>query len=337
MPIGSFSKYLSKFTSDHTYQSATFESQASDHKKVVITGMTWDLMNKGRSAAMTGGRTNNPFDIDENDAAYLLRKKVQLRSLLKKIRKWGMDFIFLQEVDIFTISNPRKIAEEQLAAEFFSAIKKLGWKLIHSHKDEDNIIHPLITLYNSNNLEFIAKKGVFKVSSGINRALETEFKHIASGHTVCLTNMYLDNNTDHNKEILSYQQEKITEQKFTIIGGDTNPGENVMYHQLMGDENMATSIASATEVSKKRDVGFMAGPATKDTHVMIKEWQGAYFKLRPRNILLKIYDAKKGKPESTSVFMRVKIKPDAKHLGHTLHQSHIGKPWYRKSVERQQG
>jgi hypothetical protein len=330
MPIGPFSKYLSKFTSDHTYQSVTVEAETADHRQISLTGMTWDLLNKGHSAAMGGGHSNNPFDLDEPDRSYLLRKKKQLRMILKRISHREMDFIFLQEVDIFTKSNPRKINEEHLAAEFFQAVKKLNWEFIYSHKAEDNIVHPLVTFYNAQELEFVTKRGLFAGHNGVNCALETEFLHIETGCKIYLVNMYLDPNLDQSKEIEKYQLDQVLQGKFTIIGGNTNAAEDVSYYGLIGDENMATSIASATDVFPRRNVGFMAGPASKDTYVVIKEWLGTFFKLRSKNMLSKILDKRRGLQEEESVFMAVKVKPNVKHLSHNLHKSYLGVPWARK-------
>jgi hypothetical protein len=151
MAVGSFDKLLSGFTSDHAYQIARVESETADHKEISLTGMTWDLLNKGHSAILTG-ESNNPFDLDETDKAYDLRKKKQLKFLAKKIQKMNLDFVFLQEVDIFT-----RIPMPNIVRSFLEMLKKMGWRVVHSDKN-DNILIPLLTLYDANKLHFVKKK-----------------------------------------------------------------------------------------------------------------------------------------------------------------------------------
>lgn len=240
MPVGSFSKYLSGFTSDHTYQAVTVETETLDNKEIALTGMTWDLMNKGVSAGVAG-KSNNPFDLDETDKAYELRKKKQLKFLSKKIRKAGLDFVFLQEVDIFT-RNPLP----KMMIEFIEVLKKIGWGVVHSDR-ADNLLIPLVTLYDANKLKFVAKRAVLPAKSGKFTSLEAEFIHIPTGAIVCFTNINLDHNTDHNNDITTYQQEQMEKGKLTVLGGCTHPGQNVKYHGLIGDENQATSVYSLME------------------------------------------------------------------------------------------
>jgi hypothetical protein len=171
---------------------------------------------------------------------------------------------------------------------------------------------------------------VFPTHAGLNRGFEVEFKHLATEAIICVTNIYLDDKTDHTKDITDYQNQQIEAGKLTIIGGDTNPGKDVVYHGLVGDVNMATSIASPSEVNPLRNVGFMAGPAHIGTKIIIKEWISRFFKVRPRNVLLKALDVKRGRGEVLAGFLTVKIMPNAKHLSHNLHQSWEGKPWRRK-------
>jgi hypothetical protein len=91
-------------------------------------------------------------------------------------------------------------------------------------------------------------------------ALEAEFIHLATNATVCLTNMYLDPETDHNLEIYHYQESQIANNKFTIIGGDTN-ADGVEYYGLVGDLHRATSVGALknTETEEENTEDVMLG------------------------------------------------------------------------------
>lgn len=256
MAVGSFDKLISGFTSDHAYQIAKVESETADKKEISLTGMTWDLMNRGHSAVVSGV-SNNPFDLDETDKAYDLRKKKQLKFLAKKIQKVQMDFVFLQEVDIFT-----HVPMPNIVRSFLEMLKEMGWRVVHSDR-EDNLEIPLLTLYDARKLHFVKKRPMFKSKSDKFCGLEAEFQHIATGATTCLTNMYLDVETDHNDEIYHYQESQIANNKFTIIGGDTNAAHGVEYYGLAGDLNRATSIDTLenAEAEEEGSEGVILGDA----------------------------------------------------------------------------
>lgn len=324
MPIGSFSKYVSGFTSDHTYQAATISTETADHKTVVLSGLTWNLLNKCHSAA-TGGFQNNPFDLDETDAAYELRKRKQLKFLWRKIKKSDLDFIFLQEIDLFTAEPILPVVHKYKAA-----LERAGWRIVQSAPN-DNLKQAMATMYNVQKLELKDKKPVCKADSGKFTALEANFVHKPTGAPVCLTNMHLDFKTDHTNYIMAYQQEKIDQGIFTIIGGDTNPHTNVVYHNLIGDEDSLTSITNMEH--PLRHDGFMASPANRGSRVNITEKECAYFKWVPTNFLIKMYRQKRGLEVPEGKFIVVKVDPQKAHLTHTEHISLQGMPWIHKAYE----
>lgn len=324
MPVDLFSKYVSGFTSDHTYQSAAISTETADHKRLSLTGLTWNLLNRCHSA-LEKGFSNNPFDLDETDNSYAIRKKKQLKYLWKKIVKRHIDFAFLQEVDIFT-GEPLIPA----AKSFLRVLKKRGWGIIKSTK-EDNLMQPMITLYNKKKLEFQSKKAVCPARDGKFTALEVLYKHKKSGEMVCLTNMHLDFRTDHAEDILNYQHDKIEKGIFTIIGGDTNPHTNVVYYNLIGDENTSTSINK--EKKSLRHDGFMASPASKNSRVTIIEKECAYFKWVPTNSIVKYFKQRRGKEVKDGKYKVIYIDPEKDNLTHTKHISLPGSPWIRKAFE----
>lgn len=324
MTVDLFSKYVAGFTSDHTYQSATIYTETADHKLISLTGLTWNLLNRCHSDIELGF-SNNPFDLDETDKSYSIRKKKQLRYLWKKIVKRHIDFAFLQEVDVFT-----KAPIIPAAKSFLRVLKKHGWGVIQSTK-EDNLMQPMITLYNKKILDFQRKTPVCPSKSGKFTALEGVFKHKKSGEMVCLTNMHLDFKTDHAEDILNYQHDKVEKEIFTIIGGDTNPHTNVVYYNLIGDENTSTSIHK--DKKNMRHDGFMASPASSNSRVTIIEKECAYFKWVPTNSIVKYFKKKRGKEVKEGKYKVIYVDPEKDNLTHTKHISLPGAPWIRKAFE----
>lgn len=324
MPVDLFSKYVSRFTSDHTYQSAMISTETATHKTLSLTGLTWNLLNKCHSA-IEFDFSNNPFDIDEDDKSYAIRKKQQLKYLWKKIVKRHIDFAFLQEVDVFT--------KEPLipsAKSFLRVLKRKGWDVVMSTKD-DNLMQPMITLYSKEKLIFEGKKAVCPSKSGKFTALEATFKDKSTGEIICLTNMHLDFKTDHAEDILKYQHDKIEKGIFTIIGGDTNPHTNVVYYNLIGDENTSTSIDR--DKKTMRHDGFMASPASRNSRVTIVEKECAYFKWVPTNAVVKYFKQKRGKEVKDGRYKVIYVDPERDNLTHTEHISLPGAPWIRKAFE----
>ncbi len=239
MAIGSFSKLLGGFTSDHTYQTATITTYAADGTELSLTGMTWNLLNKGH--ADLGDRpSNNPFNLEELDKSYEARKKNQLKFLWTHIKKGDLDFMCLQEVDVF-FAQPRA----RFVEIFLGALAKKGWKIVEG-RYEDNLMRQLLTLYDAKKLQFVSKRGVFAAQkSGKFTALEATFTYL--NHPVCITNMHLDYQTDYKDMILNYQMQLIDEGKVTIITGDANHKDGNEPYGLITDENMPTCIYRAIE------------------------------------------------------------------------------------------
>jgi hypothetical protein len=236
MPFGSFLKLVKGFTSDHTYQTVTIEAQTPENNSVVLTGLTWNLMNQCHSAEENHGSSNNPFDLDEELKEYLKRKSKQLAFILGKIVKGNVDFMFLQEVDIFTREPRPKITQI-----FIEKLRSIGWDLVISDVS-DNLKQPVVTLYNTQKLQFAAKRSLFKTHADLFTSLEAEFKYKATGEQVCLTNMHLDFKSDHTQDIEIYQRSQYEKDVITIIGGDANSHSGVDYRFFVGDENMPTCI-----------------------------------------------------------------------------------------------
>ncbi|HSX20793.1 MAG TPA: hypothetical protein VLG38_06715 [Gammaproteobacteria bacterium] len=329
MADGSFSEYVDGFTSDHTYQTATAVSYAKDGTSLSLSGMTWNLLNKAHSKTGEHTHTNNPFDVDEHDQSYTLRKGNQLRFLWHQIKSDTLDFIALQEVDLFTHDPLPAYVKD-----FLEKIRAKGWFTVHSDKSDDVRI-PLITLYNTKKLRFISKRSILPMAVGGRKCgLEATFAYLGSTAEVCITNVHLDFDTDHRTAILEYQQQQIAAGKFTVIAGDANYSPDREHYSLVGDLDMPTNISrpigeqvSADDGGRHlwRLDGFMAGPANANARVEITEGPGAYFKWIPANLLVKTI---KGGGKQGKYACRT-YDPKRDHTGHMTHISLPGLPWIR--------
>ncbi len=337
--MGSFSEYVSGFTSDHTYQSANITSYAKDGSTISLTGMTWNLLNQAHAKSAVYPNSNNPFDIDEFDQYYELRKRNQLRFLWHKIKSGTLDFILLQEVDVFTgdpLSSYAKI--------FLEKIRKSGWYAVHSEKSDD-VKMPLLILYNTKTLSFESKRSVF-LAEAINKktAIEATFNYRNTGVKVCITNMHLDFNTDHRQSILEYQQQQISAGLLTIIGGDANLKPDKEHYSLVGDINRPTNISKPLDDQQPTDEGgkvlqrldgFMASPAAATSQVEIIEGFGAYFKWVPANILVRSIKDRIGRIQDKPLGKYVcrTYEPEKERLAHTVHISSPGLPWIKEKFK----
>lgn len=332
MPIGSFSEFVSGFTSDHTYQTANAVSYANDGSAISVSGMTWNLFNKGHDKSADRAYSNNPFNVEETNHFYALRKRNQLRFLWHQIKSKTIDFMVLQEVDIFT-QDPLP----DFVKEFLEQLRKSGWYTVHTDKS-DNVRMPLITLYNTAKLSLIDKRAFLPGHNSKNTCLEATFKYTNTNSEICITNMHLDYEMDHRLAIIEYQQKQIAENKLTIIGGDANHPPNKEYYSLIGDLNLPTNISLPHGNEQPSDEGglylqrfdgFMISPANKQSRVEITEGPGAYFKWIPANVLIKTIQRKKEENTPLGKYAARTFDPKRERLAHMTHISLPGMPWIR--------
>lgn len=336
MPVGSFTIHVSGFTSDHTYQTATAVSHASDGSNLSLRGMTWNLLNKTFAKGADHKYSNNPFDVDEFEQNYVLRKTNQIRFLWHQIKSGLFDYIVLQEVDMFT-RDPLP----DYVKDFLEKIRHTGWFTVHSDKTDD-IRMPLLMLYDTKKLRFVSKRSILPMAeSSKNNALEATFSYLGTNAEVCITNMHLDYDTDHRQQILDYQQKQIAIGKFTVIAGDVNHPLGRESYSLIGDTNMATNISAPKPGQDPSDEGgkilqrldgFMVSPANSTARVEITEGPGAYFKWLPANLIVKSLkkvrtDAPMGK------YVCRTYDPVKERAGHAVHISLPGTPWIREQYK----
>lgn len=327
---GPISKYLGKYPSDHTLQTATFISSTPSGETLIVSVLTWNLLNKCHSA-VGHAHSNNPFNVDESDKDYLARKATELKILLKHIKDGTIDCILLQEVDMFT--------RDPLFPEvkkFLQQARELGWHFVHTEKS-DQARMPLLILYNSNKLNFVSKQPLFPTAAGDkNTSLEALFRYVGNDAEVCIVNMHLDHEKDHRKEILDYLQAQVVAVKFTIIGGDTNHPTDREHISLVGDMNKPTNISRPTDEQKATDDGgmvllrldgFMACPAHTGARVEIKEGPGAYFVWVPANALIKSLKRSPEDPENPLGKYIARLFDPRQEKSHTQHMSLPGLPW----------
>jgi endonuclease/exonuclease/phosphatase family metal-dependent hydrolase len=335
MAFGFLSDFI-KYTSDHTYQKASVETYSKTGQQLVLRGMTWNMLNRCHSKNAKYKFSNNPFDLDEVDVGYEKRKKVQLKFLAKEIESKSLDYIVLQEVDIFTGKN-----HPGFVSDFLIQLHDNNWGVVHSQPGDD--LHmPLLILYDKSKLDLIVdESGPVKKSSrvifprdgdGKKCALEATFKDRGTGETVCVVNMHLDYNTDHSAAILEYQQQQIAAGKFTVIGGDANQQD--LYPGLAGDKLIPSCITNPdSEPSSigadqlQRKDGFMASPAHADATVTITEGVCGYFQWKQPN-QIRTFLRNKADPAAIGKFVFKTLNPAKERLGgHVAHKSMPGAPF----------
>lgn len=328
MAIGFLSDFI-KYTSDHTYQKATVESYSDTGQPLLLRGMSWNMLNLCHSKENTKYKAaNNPFNLDELAVGYEKRKKTQINFLNKQVKSKTLDFIVLQEVDIFTGKDL-----PSFVSDFLIQLHDENWGAVHSHQLDD--LHmPLLTLYDKSKLEFVSQKAILpRDSDGKKCALEATFVDKISGEIVCIVNMNLDYNTNHNDAILRYQQEQIDIGKFTVIGGDTNSDH---YSNMAGDRLVPSCIIKpdgeplGKGCLKRRD-GFMANPPNSSATVTITEGVCGYFQWKPPS-QIRTFLRNKSDPSAVGKFVFKILDPIKQRLGgHVKHISMPGAPFMSRS------
>jgi len=319
MAVGFLSDFI-KYTSDHTYQQATVESYSNEGLPLVLKGMTWNMLNLCHSENTKYKSANNPFGLDELTVGYENRKKVQIVFIMKQISSNTLDFILLQEVDIFTGKDL-----PSFVSNFLVQLHDKNWGTVHS-QPLDDLHMPLLILYDKAKLEFVSQKAIFpRDSDGKKCALEATFIDKSTGETVCIVNINLDYNTNHSDAILRYQQEQINTGKLTVIGGDTNSDD---YPSMAGDRLIPSCIINpdggplGKDCLKRRD-GFMANPPNANAIVIITEGVCGYFEWKqPNKIKTFLRDNKD--PNAVGKIVVKILNPVKEGLGHVTHKSMPG-------------
>ncbi len=333
MPIGAFTTLVSGFTSDHTYQTISATTEANDGAVLSLNGMTWNLLNQAVGRNPDREHANNPFDLDEPDADYFSRKDEQLKFLWQQMKSGTLDFILLQEVDLF-MRDPLL----DVVRDFLEKLRAIDWFAVHSDKN-DGLRVPLLILFNTKKLRFVSKRSLFPTAldPAKNSGLEATFAYLGTKHEICITNLDLEYNTDHRQSILDYQYQKIKDEKFTILGGDANfqPGKEP--YGLIGDLDMPTNIALplASQTPDEggkiliRLDGFMVGPACPTCRVEILEGPGAYFIWQPTSNLLNTILGRAPHEIALGRYITKTFDPVKDKMPHMQHISLPGSPWIR--------
>ncbi|KTD52843.1 hypothetical protein [Legionella quateirensis] len=236
--------------SDHAYQSTEFLSINPEDNSVQIklhVG-TWNIQDKCFSKAnhVTQAYANNPYDADETQANYAMRKRAQFNKIEANIANGGDDIVFLQEVDfLFGKQNL------ELKNEFQQMLKRHGYELVFTQRpsDPNHTQQPMAMIYNRNKLQLDSSKGVFPAPPDAHgkqkyRGYETTFTlKDGSNRKVVATNLHLLYGHDYKNEIEDYQRTMEQKGVLSIMGGDTNNVQNSNLNTALGDWSVSTNIA----------------------------------------------------------------------------------------------
>lgn len=338
---GTVMERLGGHTSDHTQQSVTAELEGKDQQvQTTLTGMTWNLMNKGHSRADCKDKkkpySNNPFDITETVGQYEARKEKQIDEILASVKRGTIDFAYLQEVDFFIVGKNNNtdlgLAQKRIKQRLMDGLGAAGWSFVQTDARHPNPpVKAMVTLYNKKKITYVSSENVLPEKNDEDFSVRrTGFQSIftvngTGGKKVALTNLHLDFETDYTESMYVYQKGQVDKGIFTIAGGDTNHAQNDGMYGLIGDWTYPTNFDCdkdgllTTKHNKggffKRYDGFLVSPAGSDTRVIATEGPGKYFQENP--------------PGSGN-FGVADLDPQRPH---TQHSTDYGEPW-RRQVHR---
>lgn len=233
MPIHKQLAQLGPAGSDHAIQGIEVTEG-----NLIVRGLTHNMLNKCHSAKRcpVAGQSfsNNPFNVCESERSYIVRKQRQLNHYLKLIKtqvkdKASLDFIFLQEPDIFYRELSKKWPEQQrnlMIERFNQALMKLDWDFHITEKSDH--CRPLVTLTNNKTLSIEATRAIFP--SGLkNSGFELACTHQSRQKPLYLTNVHFNfelPSCDLSKAITDYLFDNTLHGYLTVLGGDCNHVRN---------------------------------------------------------------------------------------------------------------
>ncbi|MBL7481349.1 hypothetical protein [Legionella bononiensis] len=236
--------------SDHAYQSTEFLSINPEDNSVQIqlSVGTWNIQDKCFSKAnhVTQAYANNPYDADETQANYEVRKRAQFNKIEANISNGGDDIVFLQEVDF--LFGKQNLG---LKNEFQQMLKRHGYELVFTQRpsDPNRTQQPMAMIYNTNKLRLNSSQGVFPAPPDANgkqkyRGYETTFTlKDGSNRKVVATNLHLLYGHDYKNEIEEYQRTMEQRGVLSVMGGDTNNVQNSNLNTALGDWSASTNIS----------------------------------------------------------------------------------------------
>lgn len=305
---------LKNSTSDHAWQSIRVVDEDPNGQKTEIRGVTWNLLNQGFAAKTPTSFSNNPFNLDETDADYIYRKTCQMMAILFLIKHFELkgdtlDFMFLQEVNIFTAAEINRLpALKDVTDQFKKSLAELDWEFAITTRELG--CKALVTLYNKNTLQLNnttpAKSYFQDKAKKKNTAFELNFTHQGTKRAVALTNLHLDYDKIYFEEMIQKQFELIKRNTISVMGGDCNHPPTYGIRGVVGDCSKATNIARCKDIypdlgnltdlderfsSARNDVKmhydcFFCGPGGAEHTISAEKMTSSYFTVENRNLAI---------------------------------------------------
>lgn len=234
--------------SDHAYQSTRFQSIDPRTGKPVLelNVGSWNLQDKCFSKENHVNKlyANNPYDADETQDNFEIRKRAQIGVIEQKISNGGDDLIFLQEIDC--LLGPNKA----LRSELKTMLQRHNYalELTHNLSSSQYTQQPMAIIYNAAKLRLQSSQGVFPAPPVHGkqkfRGYETTFAlKDGTRRQIIATNLHLLYGHDYKTEIEDYQKAKEVQGVLTIMGGDTNNIQNANLNTALGDWHTPTNFS----------------------------------------------------------------------------------------------
>lgn len=244
-------------TSDHALQTISIKFSTNDDN-YRLNGLTWNLMDGMFSKTHEDSFSNNPWNASEDFEQYYRRKRKQLDHLLFDIiLENKVDFMFLQEVDIFRPKQGNFTDEQfqlivNLKEKFIKHLRASNWEIAYSPDlAAKGYQQSLITLYNTKTFTFMKNpSGIIPVDDGKDlgmRGTEFKVKHAKSDKVINLSNLHLKwgNELDNtiNNELIKHRNTCKDNGEILIAGGDFNRPSNHISNAI-ADPERVTNLES---------------------------------------------------------------------------------------------
>ncbi len=216
--------------SDHAYQSSNFEI-VDPHTGAIFFNLnvgTWNMQDLcfSKKNHATHLFSNNPYDADETQGNYEIRKRAQFSKIAQNIGANGDAVVLLQEVDFLLAEKHTHLKDE-----FIAMLRVHGYELVLTTRPADHNYtqQPMALIYDTKKLvcapesiPLFAAPPDFRGKSKY-RGYETIFTDLRSKIVFAVANIHLPYGHDnYTSEIYAHQMDLMRRGIPSIVGGDTN-------------------------------------------------------------------------------------------------------------------
>lgn len=234
--------------SDHAYQSIHIETiNFHTGAEIKLNVGSWNMQDQcfSKASHVIQQFANNPYDADETQENYDMRKRAQFCKIEKNIGEDGDDIVLLQEIDFLLVEK-----HAHLKTDFISMLHEHGYELVLTERPTDFHFtqQPMALIFNTGKLHLLQNTPLFPTPPDARgrqkyRGYESVFTDIRSQQIVVAANLHLPYDLDYTSEIQAYQGHAVLQGVLSIMGGDTNSIPNPSLETSLGDAGIATNFS----------------------------------------------------------------------------------------------